>query len=572
MRRVYARMVARCSRSRYIGQLNTDSQLPASLHDVEPALGPGALRFARRCGCGTGSGRSSVSSNMEKMAELAPMPSASESTAMAVTTGFLKRTRRARRNDWSMVGARREIRSIRVGQLGVSGSSSHVRYRSHQGCAGLGSLIRPGPIQAKFVRPYTRRRRGKEIVEYAHPKLKPILARTQGIPIFQEQAMAIAMALAGYTGSEADELRRTMGNIRKEPRLIAALEKLRAAMVAQGIEPNLAVSICDDLKSFANYGFPESHAWSFALIAYATAYLKVHYPTDFYLGLLNAWPMGFYTPATLIHEAKRGGVEVRTPCLRDGDWECTWEGAGSGDRGSGNGEERRHPALRIGWRFVRGMGEKSLEKLRAAHEERAFSSIADVVTRARLTRAEVTLLALAGAFGAWEPNRHKAAWEGLRVCGDTLPLSPAHRVQHNPKPLTKSETIALDYFATSSSVHGHPMAEFREELRSRGVKDSRELEQMRDRAPITVAGLVVVRQRPSTANGTLFLLLEDEHGFINVIVPAKLVDPNELVVKQAQFILVRGRVEKEGASVSVLGEKFRRMRVGALEHASRDLH
>ena len=296
------------------------------------------------------------------------------------------------------------------------------------------ALIRPGPIQAKFVRPYTRRRRGKEIVEYAHPKLKPILARTQGIPIFQEQAMAIAMALAGYTGSEADELRRTMGNIRKEPRLIAALEKLRAAMVAQGIEPNLAVSICDDLKSFANYGFPESHAWSFALIAYATAYLKVHYPTDFYLGLLNAWPMGFYTPATLIHEAKRGGVEVRTPCLRDGDWECTWEGAGSGDRGSGNGEERRHPALRIGWRFVRGMGEKSLEKLRAAHEERAFSSIADVVTRARLTRAEVTLLALAGAFGAWEPNRHKAAWEGLRVCGDTLPWLP-HTLSPIPRPL-----------------------------------------------------------------------------------------------------------------------------------------
>ena len=177
------------------------------------------------------------------------------------------------------------------------------------------ALIRPGPIQAKFVRPYTRRRRGQEAPTYLHPALEPILARTQGIPVFQEQAMAIAMALAGYTGAEADEMRRTMGNIRKEPRLLAALDRLRQRMIDHAITPRIAPEmaqrIVDDLKGFANYGFPESHAWSFALIAYATAWLKVHFPTEFYLGLLNAWPMGFYSPATLIHDAKRHGVEVR---------------------------------------------------------------------------------------------------------------------------------------------------------------------------------------------------------------------------------------------------------------------
>jgi len=255
-------------------------------------------------------------------------------------------------------------------------------------------------------------------------------------------------------------------------------------------------------------------------------------------------------------------VEVRSPCLKEGNWECTYELTADALR----------PALRIGWRFVRGMGEKSLDKLRVAHEERGFISIADVVTRARLTRTEVTFLALANAFSAWEPDRHRASWEGLRVCGDALPFAPAHRVQHNPKPLTKHETIALDYYASSSSVHGHPMLALRDKLRAKNVKDSRDLEQMRDRMPVTVAGLVVVRQRPSTAKGTLFLLLEDEYGFINVIVPNKLVDPNELIVKQAQFILVRGRVEKEGTAISVLGERFKKMRVGELEHASRDFH
>lgn len=424
------------------------------------------------------------------------------------------------------------------------------------------ALIRPGPIQAKFVRPYTRRRRGYENVTYLHPDLEPILKRTQGIPIFQEQAMAIAMVLAGYTGSEADELRRTMGNERKRTRLLAALEKLRSRLQAKGITTEIAETICTDLMSFANYGFPESHAWSFALIAYTTAYLKVHHPAEFYLGYLNAWPMGFYSPATMIHDAKRHNVEVRPPCLRDGDWECTTERTDNPDR----------PALRLGWKFVRGMGTKSLDKLRAARAVRPFASIADVVERAGLNRAEVTFLALADAFAAWEENRHRASWEALRASNDKLPFAPARREKHNPAPLTKHEMIALDYHVTGTSIHGHPMQELREQMRARGVKDSRDLDRLPNRRKVEVAGLVVVRQRPATANGTIFLLLEDEHGFINVIVPNTLVESNEMVVKHAQFMLIRGRVEREGNSISVLGAEFEELHARELVHNSRDFH
>ena len=295
------------------------------------------------------------------------------------------------------------------------------------------ALIRPGPIQARFVRPYTRRRRGQESVTYRHPALAPILERTQGIPIFQEQAMAIARDLGGYTGAQADELRRTMGNARKLTKLLAGLERLRSSMTERGVAPDVALAIVDDLQSFANYGFPESHAWSFALIAYATAYLKTHHPAEFFAALLNSWPMGFYPVSTLVHDALRRGVEVRGPCLRDGDWECTIEDT----------EVREQPAFRIGWRHVRGIGESALDALRAARDPaaggRPFTSIADVVVRATLDSRTAGALARAGAFGAWEPDRRRAGWEALRVAGDRLPLAPARRSDETsrfaPRPL-----------------------------------------------------------------------------------------------------------------------------------------
>ena len=433
------------------------------------------------------------------------------------------------------------------------------------------ALIRPGPIQASFVRPYTQRRLGLERVTYSHPDLAPILERTQGIPIFQEQAMAIAMKLGGYTGAQADALRRTMGNIRKKGRLEAALVGLKAAMLARAakgeiapLSEEMAVQICEDLLSFANYGFPESHAWSFALIAYATSYLKAHYPTDFFLGLLNAQPMGFYPISTLVHDAKRHGVVVLPPCLATGSWDCT---ICPGRRSASPQDDL---ALRIGWRFVRGIGDKVIDRLKAARAERPFLSIANVVHRGQLNRAEVLAFAQAGAFAEWAPDRRHAAWEGLRATGDVLPLAPAAVSYHDPAPMTRDQLVFLDYHAVGASIYGHPMASVREKLRAGGAIDSQELETMPDKRVVTLGGLVTVRQRPATAGGTIFLLLEDEWGFVNVVVPQKLVEPYEEVVKRAPFVLVQGRVENDGAAISVVGRRFKALEVGELTHRAHE--
>jgi error-prone DNA polymerase len=438
------------------------------------------------------------------------------------------------------------------------------------------ALIRPGPIQARFVHPYTQRRLGLEPVTYAHPALEPILKRTQGIPIFQEQAMAIAMALGGYSGSDADALRRTMGNNRKRERLLGELERLRAVMAAQGVASDVAKSICDDLVSFANYGFPESHAWSFALIAYATAYLKAHYPTEFFAGLLNSLPMGFYPVSTLIHDARRHGVTVLGPCLQRGDWECTVEDEGCGVRGVGHGNfgtrnavpraprpASRAPALRIGWQLVNGIADKVVDALKAARAESPFTSIADVVQRGRLRRDEALALARAGAFSAWEPDRRHAAWEALRATGDVLPLAPASPALHDPAPLARERRILIDYRAMGLSLEGHPMELVRERLQRGGAVDSRDLERLENGRTIAIGGMVTIRQRPETAGGTIFLLLEDEFGFINIIVSKRLVDENTEVVKHAPFILVQGRLEKDGAVINVVGRRFRALDLGA---------
>jgi error-prone DNA polymerase len=389
-------------------------------------------------------------------------------------------------------------------------------------------------------------------------------------------------------------------------------------MVERGVEEKVATGIVEDLKSFANYGFPESHAWSFALIAYATGWLKAHYITEFYAALLNSWPMGFYPPSTLIHDAKRHGVVVRGPCMLRGEWECTVEAVQDATEtqkhrvfeGNGNGSASvsasSDVALRIGWRHIRGLGEKTLDALRlarggkaavgvgasigksrsgraraaialqdfdlasaAAYPDRPFTSIEDVVTRAKLKRADALHLASAGAFEVWEPDRRRAGWEALRACGDSLPLAPASREMHNPRQLSKTELIYLDYFATGMSIGGHPIEHMRDRLRKAGVVDSEGLKKLRGGEKIIVAGLVTIRQRPASANGTIFLLLEDEWGFINIVVPSFLVEKNSEVVKFATFVLVKGRFEKDGKVLNVIGEKFKELNVRHLEHTAR---
>ena len=524
------------------------------------------------------------------------------------------------------------------------------------------ALIRPGPIQARFVRPYTRRRLGFEEVEYADPRMEPILRRTYGIPIFQEQAMALSMALGGFSAAEADELRRAMGHQRKLPKLKATLGRLEERMTGNGVAPETAAQIVEDLHSFANYGFPESHAWSFALIAYATAYLKAHYPADFLAALLNAWPMGFYPPATLVHEARRAGVTVRPPCLRDGKWDCTLEplcavpadvgdlslaGAASHQPGeassrrhlSGRGgpdsadsshcqpiasasgpgpsplgdvEARRlrrrtaapppHPqspsptpriqevaeknapypippepgepkpprheadgevrdvAVRVGWKHIKGLGEEARDRLQRAAMEGPFRGVEDIVRRAGLSRRDALHLARAGAFEAFEPGRRRAAWEALRAAGDTLPLAPARHLPFEPREMSEEELIFLDYLATGICATGHPMEHIRPRLRDHGVIGARELQDLPDEAPVLVAGLVVARQHPQTAKGTVFILLEDEDGFINVIIPPPVYDAHREVIHHSPFLLIQGRFEREDRVLNVVAERFRQLR------------
>ncbi|MBM4186891.1 MAG: DNA polymerase III subunit alpha [Gemmatimonadetes bacterium] len=423
------------------------------------------------------------------------------------------------------------------------------------------ALIRPGPIQAKFVHPYTKRRRGEEPVSYLHPALEPILKRTQGIPIFQEQAMAIAMTLAGYTAAEADLLRRTMGHQRKRGKLLQALATLRERLITKGISDTVAHRIEEDLMSFANYGFPESHAWSFALIAYATAYLKAHYPTEFLLGLLNAQPMGFYPIATLIHDSRRSGVVVLPPCLSVGEGDCTIEL-----------NERGEPAMRLGWRFIRGVGDKALDRLQSIrHREGRFASIRHVVKSAELSGSDAIALARSGAFGHWESDRRKAAWEALQHVRDTLPLAPAHRTTHQPRSLTKTERVFLDYFATGMSIAGHPVEHMRARLAAAGATDSRALATAPHGAPVLIGGLVVARQRPESANGVMFILMEDEFGFLNAIVRREVEVAYRETARRAPFLLILGRIQRDGSVIQVLAEKLKPIRPqAALAFRSRD--
>ena len=377
--------------------------------------------------------------------------------------------------------------------------------------------------------------------------------------------MSIAMALGGYTGSEADALRRTMGNERKKERLLRELEKLKTAMVRnERLVPRMDVEtagkICDDLQSFANYGFLESHAWSFALIAYATTWIKAQHTAAFYLGLLNAQPMGFYPISMLVHDARKHGVEVRPPCLQQGFADCTLEETADPEK----------PALRIGWRVIRGAGKELLERLIAARAAGPFTSVSDAVHRCALTRGDAMALARAGAFAAWAPDRRQATWEALKVVGDVLPLAPARDVFHDPPPLDHDRAVLLDYHATGLSLQGHPMDALRPRLSRGGAVTSRDLERIRPGQIIAVGGLVTIRQRPSTAGGTIFLLLEDEHGVINVIVSPKIVEAYEEIVKRAPFVLVQGKLENDGAVINVVAKRLKALEGAFAGERSRD--
>ncbi|MCX5730279.1 MAG: error-prone DNA polymerase, partial [Deltaproteobacteria bacterium] len=406
------------------------------------------------------------------------------------------------------------------------------------------AIIRPGPIQGGMVHPYLRRRDGLEEVRYPYEPLRAVLERTLGIPLFQEQAMRLAVVAAGYTPGEADELRRAMTHKRSHQRIEEMRERLVAGMAERNIPRAAADDILRQLHGFAGYGFPESHAASFALLVYASAWMKCHHPAVFAAALLDSQPMGFYAPHTLVEDAKRHGVEVRGVDAAHSDWECTLEGQGDGAPAA-PGER---PALRLGLSRIRGLPRVVGEALLAARRGAPFASVEDLARRARLSRAWLARLAEAGALRSLATGRRAALWTALGLSpGDGADLFagrllPEARVSF-PEP-TAAEEVAQDYAAIGLSERAHPVSFLSPALAARGARTARELSRLRDRSPVEVGGIVIVRQRPETAMGITFVSLEDETGIANLVVMPDVYERFRPLVRSAPFLIARGRVER----------------------------
>jgi len=387
------------------------------------------------------------------------------------------------------------------------------------------AIIRPGPIVGQMVHPYLARRAGREPVEYAHPCLEPILARTLGIPIFQEQLLRIAMSAAGFSGGEAEELRRAMGFKRSAERMRRIESRLRHGMAARGLDGATQDQIVRQIGSFAQYGFPESHSASFALIAYASAYLKAHHPAAFLAGLLEAQPMGFYSPATLVKDAQRHGVEVRPVNVAASHWATGLEprGHGEGPRRSDRRAGSRGPAVRLGLRSVTGLRREAGRALVAARARAPFTSLADLTRCVALRADELETLAELGALASVDPGartRRSALWQIAALERDPESLFAGVPPRPSPSPLpemTPFEETAADYRDSGLTTGPHVMRHLREGLRARGVLSASDLRRVPDGRTVRTAGHVIVRQRPGSAKGFCFLTLEDETGLSNAI-------------------------------------------------------
>ena len=430
------------------------------------------------------------------------------------------------------------------------------------------ALIRPGPIQGDMVHPYLRRRAGVEPVTYPHPSLEPILKRTLGVPLFQEQGMQVAIAAAGFTPGESDLLRKAMGHKRSRERMADICQRMLRGMEANGIAPDIALRIYNQINAFADYGFPESHAASFALIVYSSAYLRHYYAPEFLCAMLNAQPMGFYAPGTLIEDAKRHGVKVLPVDVTRSAWDHTLE-PGVGRNAA--------PAVRLGIRAVLGLGGNARAKIETARTD-PFTTISDFVHRTRLDRRALRALAECGAFDAFvqeEPaarRRRVALWrvlEAEREAPGPLALFPESRVPPHLPAFAAPELTEADYRLTGLSLNGHPMRHLRTLLAPNGVRTARELHTLSDGMAVAHAGLVICRQRPGTAKGFVFLTLEDETGTINVVITPQRFERQALLISRTPLLLVRGVLQVESGVYNIRAKSFAPLKAGAGEDAVR---
>ncbi len=494
------------------------------------------------------------------------------------------------------------------------------------------AIIRPGPIVGNMVNPYLSRRLGRAPVKYAHPLLEPVLRRTLGVPLFQEQLLKVAMICAGFSGGEAEELRRAMGFKRSEARMREIEIKLRRGMTKEGITGQTQDEIVQSIASFALYGFPESHAASFALIAYASAYLKCHYLAAFTAATLNNQPMGFYQPFTIIKDAQRHGLKVKPVDVTRSNWECTLEDRDqrSEVRGQYNNAETRSSGdstpnncarnipgtpdlrplipdlcLRLGLMCVKGLRADAGRAIVRERGQRSFTSIDDLHRRVpELRKDELRKLAATGALNFIQPNvrqtlvcrdsnkdadnrtgdklkfvgqnanRRDALWQVERVARAVGPLYEAVAEENGSPlvPMTLSERLNADLRGTGMTIGRHPMAHQRAWLDTMNVARAIDLQSLRNGMPVRVAGWVIVRQRPGTAKGFVFLSLEDETGIANVIVRPQLFEKYRLVLVDYPFLLIEGALQHQDNVVSVKARRVEPLQINMVSAGSHDFH
>jgi error-prone DNA polymerase len=427
------------------------------------------------------------------------------------------------------------------------------------------AIVRPGPIQGGMVHPYLRRRSGQEPVSIPHPKLAPILERTLGVPLFQEQVMQLAIVGAGYTGGEADQLRRDMAAWRRTGKLERHRECLLEGFAKNGIAREFGERLYQSIEGFGEYGFPESHAASFAHLVYASAWLKVHHPTAFAAALINSQPMGFYSPGTIVKDAERHGVEALPVRVDASDWDCTLEG---GDRRI-DGDP---PALRLGLRLVKGLGEETGRRIERARHERAFAVLEDLVQRARLDKRDLEALAHAGALSGFGLERREAMWKvrAPREQGLFAGVAPEDAMPELP-PMSHADQLALDYGATGVAVGDHAMNVVRASLPAY-FKSARDLASLPHGSRVSTAGMVICRQRPGTASGVVFVTLEDETGFVNLILWAQTFERWRHVATTSSMLIAHGKVERESSVVYVVPDRLERLSMFEVSAMSRDFH
>ena len=411
------------------------------------------------------------------------------------------------------------------------------------------AIVRPGPIQGDMVHPYLRRRQGKEKVEYPSPELRQVLEKTLGVPLFQEQAMKIAIVAAGFTPSEADQLRRAMATFKKVGIIHTFERKMIEGMVERGYDRAFAERCFHQIEGFGTYGFPESHAASFALLVYVSAWMKCHHPDVFACALLNSQPMGFYAPAQIVRDAQEHGVTVRGPDINHSDWDCTLEPAGG-----------KFHALRLGLRQIKGFRQAEAAALMAARLDAPFRDPHDVRRRSGLSASSLELLAQADAWRSLGLDRRAALWAVQALGPEPLPLFARIEGAVVDEPevalpdMALGEHVVEDYASLSLSLKCHPLTLLRDGLEQSGILPTSRLAEVRHGTRMSVAGLVLVRQRPGSASGVVFITLEDEYGVANLIVVPPVFERFRKVILTARLIAATGRVERQDGVIHLLAD------------------